>query len=397
MSTESKNPVVRRNRLEWLQLVVGLALVGAFFVFLLAREDERIQTSERSRLTVLKNVMADNIQKNLAAANRALEGVIKDYLGGPVINSQTEVSRRLRVLADTMQGIRGTLVLDDKGIVLAANSAEMVGQDFSQRDYFKTVRDHPGKSTLYLSAPFQSLQNDLVVTLARMVPGPQGEFAGLVLATLDPAYFTSLFQTIVYAPDVWVFVDHGDGIRLINFPEKAGLHDQDITQPNSFFSRHLHSGETDSLLTGKVFATGEQRLMAMRTIQPADLAMDKALVIGVSRNLVAMAQPLRHLMLIDGLFYAVLTVLGCSAVLGAQRRRSQKEAWDADRARERAQANECLKAAQRQANLGNWVWDIASNTHTWSEEIYRIYGRDPALPPAIYPEVQQYFTPSSWA
>lgn len=55
-----------------------------------------------------------------------------------------------------------------------------------------------------------------------------------------------------------------------------------------------------------------------------------------------------------------------------------------------------LKEAQRLAGLGNWRWDIAANVHTWSEEIYRIYGRDPALPPAVYPEVQQYFTPESW-
>ena len=56
-----------------------------------------------------------------------------------------------------------------------------------------------------------------------------------------------------------------------------------------------------------------------------------------------------------------------------------------------------LKEAQRLAGLGNWVWDIRTDVHTWSEEIYRIYGRDPALSPAIYPEVQQYFSPESWA
>ncbi|RFC34054.1 MAG: PAS domain S-box-containing protein [Candidatus Nitrotoga sp. SPKER] len=55
-----------------------------------------------------------------------------------------------------------------------------------------------------------------------------------------------------------------------------------------------------------------------------------------------------------------------------------------------------LKEAQRLASVGNWSWDIQSDTHVWSEEVYRIYGRDLALPPAIYPEVQKYFTPESW-
>lgn len=64
---------------------------------------------------------------------------------------------------------------------------------------------------------------------------------------------------------------------------------------------------------------------------------------------------------------------------------------------ELSRSEAALKEAQRLAGIGNWTWDFRSDAHSWSEEIYRIYGRDPALPPAIYPEVQQYFTPESWA
>jgi PAS domain S-box-containing protein len=56
-----------------------------------------------------------------------------------------------------------------------------------------------------------------------------------------------------------------------------------------------------------------------------------------------------------------------------------------------------LRAAQRLARVGNWSWDLRSNRHYWSEDIFSIYGRDPKLPPAAYPEVQSYFTPESWA
>lgn len=56
-----------------------------------------------------------------------------------------------------------------------------------------------------------------------------------------------------------------------------------------------------------------------------------------------------------------------------------------------------LLQAQRLAKVGNWSWDTLRGVHSWSEEIYRIYGRDPALPPAVYPEVATYFTPESWS
>jgi len=55
-----------------------------------------------------------------------------------------------------------------------------------------------------------------------------------------------------------------------------------------------------------------------------------------------------------------------------------------------------LEEAQHLAGIGNWIWDLKADRHTWSEEIFRIYGRDPALPPAVYPEIQTYFTPESW-
>lgn len=75
------------------------------------------------------------------------------------------------------------------------------------------------------------------------------------------------------------------------------------------------------------------------------------------------------------------------AGLVASRRRTMEEL---------SRSEATLKEAQRLAGVGNWGWDTQTNVHTWSEEIYHIYGRDPTLPPAIYPEVQQYFTPESW-
>ncbi len=63
-------------------------------------------------------------------------------------------------------------------------------------------------------------------------------------------------------------------------------------------------------------------------------------------------------------------------------------------ARKEVEAN--LKEAKRIANLGHWKWDINTNKCTWSEEIYRIYGRDLDLLPLNHQETSQYFTTKSW-
>jgi PAS domain S-box-containing protein len=45
-----------------------------------------------------------------------------------------------------------------------------------------------------------------------------------------------------------------------------------------------------------------------------------------------------------------------------------------------------LLEAHRIAKLGTWRWDRKTGRTTWSDEIYRIFGMDPAEPPLVYQE-----------
>ena len=186
----------RQKQWEWLLLILALALVGAVLVFMYVNDIDRVNASERDRLHTLSNVIAKDIERNLAVINVVLEGVIQDYLAGPdAVHSQAGLSRRLRALDAAMPGIRSLAVLDANGLITAASSANLIGDLFFYRDYFQTVRDRPDKDTLYLSAPFKSwLKDDMVMTVARMVPGASGEFSGVALATLDPQYLNNIFR-----------------------------------------------------------------------------------------------------------------------------------------------------------------------------------------------------------
>jgi PAS domain S-box-containing protein len=55
-----------------------------------------------------------------------------------------------------------------------------------------------------------------------------------------------------------------------------------------------------------------------------------------------------------------------------------------------------LKEAQRLAKIGSWKWDLETDTVTWSEELYRIAGRDLSLPAVSYQGHRDLFTPESW-
>ena len=55
-----------------------------------------------------------------------------------------------------------------------------------------------------------------------------------------------------------------------------------------------------------------------------------------------------------------------------------------------------LKESQRIAKLGSWRLDLQTNEVHWTEELYRMYGFDPALPPPPYTEHMKLFTSESW-
>ena len=59
-------------------------------------------------------------------------------------------------------------------------------------------------------------------------------------------------------------------------------------------------------------------------------------------------------------------------------------------------SEEDLKESQRIAHVGSWRLDVLTNQVVWSDELYKMYGFDPSLPPPPYNEQHKIFTPESW-
>ena len=327
---------LRRRWIEWLFLLLGLLIVAAALAYAHLAEASRHDAAERERLSVLTALLAKNIEVDLAATNLVLDGVIRDYLAaGAAPDAGPALPRRLAAVVDAMPGVRTMLVIDASGKPVATNIPELAGQDFSRRGYFQTARDAPDARMLYISAPFLSFKRDLVITASRMVQDRQGRFAGVVVATFDPEYFTAKFRTAMYAPDVWAVVLHGDGRQFLNYPARnANGGNMDV--PGSFLRRFRDSGYQAGVLSGvEIAGAAAPRIMAMATIAPPALHMDRALIIGLSLEEAAVAAPLRRQALGYIVCFAMLALAGASLLFWSQRRRRQQAAWHAEQERER--------------------------------------------------------------
>jgi PAS domain S-box-containing protein len=55
-----------------------------------------------------------------------------------------------------------------------------------------------------------------------------------------------------------------------------------------------------------------------------------------------------------------------------------------------------LEDAYRLAHLGIWNWDRETGALFWSDELYRLFGRDPGLPPPSPAEHARLYAPGCW-
>jgi len=346
---------VERLAVGGLLVVLGVVLSGALY-----RERNALGAQESDRLQTQARVVDENLTRQLEGANNALAGVRDEveHLGLGGVKAAT--SGRLRWLSDAMPGVRTLAILDANGTIVASSRSELIGTNSSQRDFFIAPRQRPNRGMLYVSAPFKSPLGPLVVVIGRVLTGTQGEFAGVVVATLNPEYFQVVLGSVLYATDMRAALAHGDGQVFVNMPVNEQTLGTNLARPGSLFTQHQQSGLTATLVTGRVLATGDDRMMAIRTLHRADLQMDKPLVAAISRELSTVYLPWRDKALRFGVFYAVVVFGSGLGLHFSQRRRVVLDGLAAEAAKERQHGAERLELALRGADLGLWDLHVPS-------------------------------------
>jgi len=325
---------------QWLILGTALLMVGFAVGYGLYQERGRIETREQERLLAISRVIQENVEHNLVSVNRVLADLRKEVAADPV---QAKFNERLATLTEAMPSVRTLLLLDGTGRVRASSRPELLASsaDFSLRDYFRMPQRHPDPDMLFVSPPFRTVLGVFAITVTRMISGPRGEFAGVIVATLDTKYFDPLLDSVRYAPDMVSSLHHGDGIVFVRAPhEREAVVGRNLDQPGSFFRRHRASGQPASVFAGTVLATGESRMLAQRDVQPPELKMDKPLGVAVSRLLVDIYAPWRHDLQVKVAWFA-LSALALTLGLYAYQRRLRQFV------RQEAEAAHALEASER--------------------------------------------------
>ena len=323
---------------QWLLLGGSLLLMAIMLAWLQYDEYRAVQGRERERLAVQARVIHDNLSRQLQGINQALLGLSQDLpLWQAEDNDLVNASRRLRALVAIMPGLRIMNILDAHGTVLASNRIELLSKNFAERAYFRAATQAPDARTLYVSPPFMTVLGAWTITFGHTVHGEDGQFAGMVTASVDPQEFQTLLDSVRYTDDMWTTVVHGSGQIFLIMPHQPGALDKDLSVPGSLFRQHRDSGRNASVLSGPVLATGNRRMVAQHTVAPNDLHMDQPLVVATSRELRAIHAVWRQRSANLALWFMALGVLASAGLWALQRR--QRQAMQ-----QAAQAEQALQA-----------------------------------------------------
>ena len=349
----------RPMRRAWFALALGWLAIGVLLAVGLYLEREEIEARERQHLAHQARTIEINLGRQLDAVNHVLTTLARDLQGLPEVNP-VWLHERLTAFSDAMTGVRTLVWIDAEGTARAASRPELVGRNFAERAYFQAARAALATGNLVVSPPFRTNLGVWAINLARPVPDATGAFAGVVTATLDPEEFAALLDSVRYAPDMLAGLVHGDGLRFLvraEQPEPAGA---DLAQPGTVFTQHRASGQAAGVYRGVTQPGGGQRLVALHTIQPPDLRMDKALVAAAGRDWHAIFAVWRSVALGLAAAWVLLGLAAAVALHLLQRRRV--EAWQhaqALAAQEAALQARWLDVLQA-TNQGVWDWDVAS-------------------------------------
>jgi signal transduction histidine kinase len=188
-----KPRLTRRSiRLGLVAVLVALVPLALLARLTTARAQDAVRDEVSVRLRVTTAMSAPLLAEQLAGFSTLAEAeaqrprLVRAVAGGAAGTGEAEIGRELEALLGSRGGLAATGLLELDGTLRASPVApELVGKDFSQRDYYRGLT---ARGDTYVSEAFESAQagHPLVVTIATYVrgPAPSGQWPGRKLAIL---------------------------------------------------------------------------------------------------------------------------------------------------------------------------------------------------------------------
>jgi signal transduction histidine kinase len=226
--------------------------------------------------------LARTLQQHTLQAFQSVDLVLRDLADR---FATTETTAMPQILARHVQGlaqVRALLVVDARGNVVATGGgAAGVPADAATRDFFTAQRARPDRG-LFIGLPYHSAPDGRwTVALSRRIAAPDGGFAGVVVAALDPGYFQDFYDRVEIGPHGGIALFGMDGTLYFRKPYDALNVGRNVFSQPNFQTRLLRypagTFETTPSIDGIARISSHRQIEAYPFVIVAGLAEDDVL------------------------------------------------------------------------------------------------------------------------
>jgi len=171
-------------------------------------------------------IIAKQIAQTFTAVEAVQKGFYEDLSRLPTVNEETiendlgrlDVHLKLRDKAVGVPFVDSLEIFNAHGrLINFSRHWPSPDVNVADQDFFVALKDDPGLAS-YLGGPMREGSGGWVSHLARRIAGPNGEFLGVISASLNLRYLQNYFGEITSSPDSSFALFRTDGTLLARYP-----------------------------------------------------------------------------------------------------------------------------------------------------------------------------------
>ena len=263
-------PAISSKIFLWVLILGVLLSIGVWSAWDVYLDYKSSIEQEYRLLEVRAHQHEARISGSLRSVNLMLGSIIDDQPDHSIMPTEDN-NRLLQNYLRQLPELRSLLITDGTGRVIASNNEKLVGFDAKNREYFKVHRDAPGDDKFHLSLPFKTITGVNATTQSRVIRDSQGQFRGVVVATLESAFFDEALKLSVNEPDSQALLINlnGDILNMVPTSELIGKN----LQGGIAYTEHAGSGQAMTRHLNQAKLSSHKKMSVFENLPGAPLTV----------------------------------------------------------------------------------------------------------------------------
>ncbi|HYA30449.1 MAG TPA: cache domain-containing protein, partial [Acidobacteriota bacterium] len=256
-----RQPFVRHRSVLLGAILIGL--VWTTLCFFLNNEHDSAERAAIQNSTNLAGALEEHLSRSLLEIDRSLKVIRTLYVREP---GKFDLANWLKSTQNLNDDILQVSIADRDGNVRfrSAESVQRAAINIQEADYFR-AQVHAKSDKLAISKPtFEQSSGQWSIQLSRRLENSDGSFNGIIVASLDPAYLTRIYNSVNIGDKGYIRVIGADGIVRATSGRSLSILGKDFSSSDLF--RALSSTPAGWYYTNSNLSDKIPRLIAYRSV-----------------------------------------------------------------------------------------------------------------------------------